>query len=307
MCQKSVRETLEAEAAALEAAGYTTWHKALGTFYRGMWHCLVKGGSLHGLRPLVATTQARLQIYWLALSLRLWSEPHYRSGTFHNDMLKNLRNVAVPKTGVPLSLVCCSRVVAYPFVLFIYPALCLVAALVRCWRDGFPISRGFAEQLLHPTDWFTFWRLNCVLASYHALQKGEGGYEMEDKLTFLEVCEREGIAASPWLKVPKLVCKHRNEEGGLGFAVFSNATAGGDWIIQKALDNSAEIAALLPADAPLSTLRLVTSSRACLKEQPAQQAEAADIAVMSACWRAGALRRREHRAQEVQCVAAGLA
>ena len=74
------------------------------------WHGLVL--CLHLGRPYAALTaahpklpaEARLQIYSLCLHLRLWSSPHYRSGTFANDMRKNLRNVALPGTGVPLSL-----------------------------------------------------------------------------------------------------------------------------------------------------------------------------------------------------------
>ena len=95
-----------------------------------------------------------------------------------------------------------------------------------------------------------------------------------------------GVAASPWLKLPaKLIVKHRNEEGGLGIPVYSNACVGGDWIIQECLDNHADLAALLPGNAPLSTLRLVTASRACRREGAA--AAASDISVLSCCWRAG--------------------
>jgi hypothetical protein len=50
-----------------------------------------------------------------------------------------------------------------------------------------------------------------------------------------------------------------------------NFAAGGDWIIQPALSNSAALAALLPHDAPLSTLRVVTASIAWLQQQAAQQ------------------------------------
>lgn len=50
-----------------------------------------------------------------------------------------------------------------------------------------------------------------------------------------------------------------------------NFTQGGDWIIQKALSNSAELASLLPADAPLSTLRVVTASIAWLEQGGAEQ------------------------------------
>jgi hypothetical protein len=49
-----------------------------------------------------------------------------------------------------------------------------------------------------------------------------------------------------------------------------NFAAGGDWIIQPALSNSAALAALLPHDAPLSTLRVVTASIAWLQQQAAQ-------------------------------------
>jgi hypothetical protein len=41
---------------------------------------------------------------------------------------------------------------------------------------------------------------------------------------------------------------------------YRNATAGGDWIIQEKLANSAELDALLPDNAPLSTFRVITGS-----------------------------------------------
>ena len=262
--------------------------RALWCFYKGMHYCLWQKGNYAGLSVVSPSKQARLQIYWLALSIRIWDEPHYRSGTFQNDLRKNLRNVAVPKTGIPLSWFCHSKILATAFVLIVFPLLCLAAAIVRRINDGTGISKGFATQLLEPQDWFAFWRLNCVLASYYALCAGAEGFDMEDKLTFLESCEARGIAASPWLKVPpKLICKHRNEEGGLGFAAFSNAASGGEWILQPALENEDAIAQLLPANAPLSTIRIVTSSRAALKGKPNAEAMPTDITALSACWRAG--------------------
>ena len=56
--------------------------------------------------------------------------------SFQKDLQKNLCNVAVPKTGVPLSLVCYSRVLAALFLAVLYPILCAVGALVRARRDG---------------------------------------------------------------------------------------------------------------------------------------------------------------------------
>ena len=83
---------------------------------------------------------------------------------------------------------------------------------MRARRDGVAFGVAFSSQLLEPEDWFAFWRLNCVLASYHAQIAGGAGYEMEDKLAFLEKCEAVGLPPSPWLKLPaKIICKHRNE------------------------------------------------------------------------------------------------
>lgn len=45
-----------------------------------------------------------------------------------------------------------------------------------------PWAQAYVEQLLCPQDWFSFWRLNCRLASYHALVTGSKGYGQEDKV-----------------------------------------------------------------------------------------------------------------------------
>lgn len=133
-----------------ESMELNTWYAALTTYWWGLFRCLFRGGTYHELRQRVPTVQARVQIYWLALSLRLWSYPHYRSGTFQNDLRKNLRNVAIPKTGVPLSLVCMSRLVAYPFVMVVIPMLCFVSSIICAWVDGTHIGSSFAKLLLNP-------------------------------------------------------------------------------------------------------------------------------------------------------------
>ena len=46
---------------------------------------------------------ARVQVYSLYLIFKLWSLPHYRTSTFQQDLLNNLKNVAIPGTGLPLS------------------------------------------------------------------------------------------------------------------------------------------------------------------------------------------------------------
>ena len=39
---------------------------------------------------------AKVQVYSLSLIFKLWSKSHYRSPSFKQDMLDNLKNVAVP-------------------------------------------------------------------------------------------------------------------------------------------------------------------------------------------------------------------
>lgn len=53
-----------------------------------------------------------------------------------------------------------------------------LALSVRNW------AQSYIEQLLCPQDWFSFWRLNCRLASYHALVTGSLGYRQEDKVGY---------------------------------------------------------------------------------------------------------------------------
>lgn len=278
-------------------------------FYQAFWFFAVQGGSLtdcpflqptsstsasatsgstDSMRSAAALRQARVQVYSLALIFRLWSLPHYRSGTFQNDMVKNLRNVAIPGTGIPLSILCYTRATALWAVLVLNPIVCFIAALNVARSKGSlaTAASAFREQLLAPQDWFSFWRLNCRLATYHAYVTGSRDYEQEDKQVFLDAAKRLGVPVNPSLDMPALVVKHRNEEGGLGFQMFRNAVHGGDWIIQERIDNGPAIAALLPADAPLSTLRIITASSVGLRAS-ARKAGEADITPLSCVFRAG--------------------
>jgi hypothetical protein len=218
-------------------------------------------------------SHAKVHIYSLSLIFEIWGQPHYRNGTFQEDMVKNLRNVAIPRTGIPLSSFCHSKLMALAFVLVAYPIIALIAALhvvyVAIYEDGdsfeAAVASGvetFKEQLLTPRDWFSLWRLNCRLASYHSGKTKAEGYKMEDKWTFLVEAEKANVPISPCMKCGEIVVKDRNEEGGMGIHFFKNACRGdGPWIIQEKLDNDDFVASMLPQDAPLSTFRVITASR----------------------------------------------
>merc|ERR1719160_616351 len=74
-------------------------------------------------------SHAKVHLYSLSLIFKIWGQPHYRNGTFQEDMIKNLRNVAVPRTGIPLSYFCHSKLTTLAFVFVAYPIIALIQAL----------------------------------------------------------------------------------------------------------------------------------------------------------------------------------
>jgi len=258
-------------------------------YYRSLYYFLQQKGSLEECPYFKDNVQAQCHIYSLSLIFFLWDKPHYRSGTFQNDMLKNLRNVAVPGTGIPLSIFATSKLLAYWMILVGYPILSFISALYASSRNFVEFCRVFEEQLVQPQDWFSFWRLNCRLATSHAYMtnnKWKHEYDVEDKWTFLIESEKKDINVTPFMKVEGVVCKHRNEEGGLGYQSYTNASVGGDWIIQERLNNGPFLKSLLPSDAPLSTFRIISSSRGGLSDGK-REVDIDDITALSCVWRAG--------------------
>merc|ERR1711871_667861 len=239
----------------------------------------------------------KCHIYSLYLMFQIWDKPHYRNGTFQHDMIKNLRNVAIPGTGLPLSIIAKSKILTFFFVAFVNPLVCLIGAIAHAPSFADAAER-FEEQLLRPRDWFSLWRLNCRLATHHANVSGHTDYSFEDKLKFLNKADAEGIPVTPRLDVPWIVCKHRNEEGGLGFVDFVNANDGGDWIIQPRITNDDFISSMLPSDCPLSTFRVISASKAWLKAHGSESPKMDDISALSCVWRAG----REGASTDHSCI-----
>lgn len=229
---------------------------------------------------------ARIHLFNLAANFYLYDKPHYRKGRYRDDLIDNLRNVAIPGTGIPLSLFVRSKLVALGFVAAVTPIVCLTSAVQHWWRTGASISQEYAMRLLAPNDWFSYWRLNCVVAGLHSLlENNPPGYTMENKWEFLVEGEKRGVPVSPFLKNPALVIKHRNEEGGMGIFFYKNAVDGGDWIIQERIQNSDWVSSMLPSKAPLSTFRVITQSRAALNLN--KTPEASDITALTCVFRAG--------------------
>ena len=73
---------------------------------------------------------ARVHIYHLTQTFKLWHLPHYRAPTYQADLLANLKNVAIPGTGIPLSWFCTNYYIAFIFICIINPIICFIGAIV---------------------------------------------------------------------------------------------------------------------------------------------------------------------------------
>ena len=287
--------------AALEATSNTI------NFYRCLAYYWLYNGTYEECPYFKDNLRAKVQIYSLALIMHIWDKAHYRNGDFQEDMIKNLRDVALPGTRIPLSYFAYYKIFTYFFLLVLYAPIAWVAACNRAYHNNeeepaeytahsklHHMFKCYSEQLITPRDWFSYWRLNCRLATYHSYVTGEAtkeNYDCEDKWKFLIKSKEKDIAVTPWLDVD-IICKDRNEEGGLGFMAFKNAAntihnngTGGKWIIQERLSNGTFLSSMLPKqNAPLSTFRIISSSKGGLH---IGQTTRDDIKALSCVWRAG--------------------
>jgi len=234
---------------------------------------------------------SRAHLYSLASVPWLMTQPHYRTGTFQEDMLTNLRNVVPPTglLGVPLSVFARSRVHTVLAVLVLLPSVAFVGAWWRKWH-GLEDSAAecFGRSLLSPTDWFQLWRLNCRLASMTSLATQSKDFELEDKWVFIQNCLEKKIPVTPVMDWPvTLVAKDCLEEGGMGIHVLKNVLHGGRWILQEKLDNCDAVKSLLPSEAPLSTMRVLTGSHGALADLGVASVARSKAHTLATVWRAG--------------------
>lgn len=94
-------------------------------------------------------------------------------------------------TGTPLSIFCHSSYSCLFFILFINPTICFFGAINKARIEQknarifsyeifiVSVSKYYEAHLLHPDDWFSLWRLNCRLVSYHSLITKAKGYSQE--------------------------------------------------------------------------------------------------------------------------------
>ena len=171
--------------------------------------------ALHSQRPAAA-----LWIFSLARTPSMWSRQHYRAPSFGTDIQGNLRNVAIPGTGIPMHLLLQGHLFVWLFLFLVYPLVALLTAVYLGYCCGENMASRFEEHLLQPSHWFARWRLNCFLVAWHAMESDgdkavQRQYSLESKGKFLLAAEAAGIPISPFhTDVKTLFAKHVHIEGG---------------------------------------------------------------------------------------------
>lgn len=143
---------------------------------------------------------AHTQIFSLSLIFSMWSVKHYRNSSFQQDCLDTLVNVAIPGTGIPLSYFFYSYYTAVLLLFVLNPLICLMGAINKARKEKDAsfnsfldlVAKHYAAHLFHPQDWFSFWRLNCILSSYHSMVTHNEGFLNEDKWHFLTLGKAKG-------------------------------------------------------------------------------------------------------------------
>ena len=138
----------------------TTW-----TYYRGLYHYMWGAGRTQPFgstmfleahpsdspEQVLFKQNARVHLFSLASNFYLYNKPHYRKPSYRSDLIDNLRNVAIPGTGLPLSLFVRSQWTALCGLLgTVNPLVCFTASLHLWVKSGgrSSISDEYAKRLL---------------------------------------------------------------------------------------------------------------------------------------------------------------
>jgi len=95
---------------------------------------------------------ARVHLFTLASEFYLYNKPHYRKGTYGQDMVDNFANVSIPGMGISLRHFVSNRVTAFVLVTCIYPAVSFVAAF-HLWVTTYGSSSISDEYAIVVVEW----------------------------------------------------------------------------------------------------------------------------------------------------------
>jgi len=131
---------------ALQSLIYTAY-----AYYAALAYYSRRSSPLQGCRAL--KHRSPLAAIWLCSLARtptLWTKRHYRSASFGADIRANLRNVAVPCTGIPMHWFLFGPASCWVFLIIVYPLAALVVSVYLALRHKKDLGEKFEEHLLQP-------------------------------------------------------------------------------------------------------------------------------------------------------------
>lgn len=130
-------------------------------YYYAIYAFVLLGRKYSEVSVFADDIQAKALIFSYSLIFKMYNEPHYRSTTFRQDMIDNLGNVAIPGTGVPLSVFSRSYWLTLFYVMFLIPFICFCGAVNSVLKEreftlltfSSLVTECYIEFLYHPDDW----------------------------------------------------------------------------------------------------------------------------------------------------------
>lgn len=215
--------------------------------------------------------EAKCNLYSFAIQYHLFYQSHYRSKTLIHDIRQNYSDLVIPYTNIPISIFYFNRVF---LLLYLYLFNPIISLIISIYQYKLSFYSHFTNVLLFKNNWFTYWRLNSVLTTLLHNHLDNNQFIYENKWNFYEFCNKNDFPVIETLS-SDIFIKHINKEGGMGCHSYKNVLDGGDYLIQNRLKNSDLFSKVLPYDAPLSTIRIITAKHNN------------DIQTISSCFRAG--------------------
>jgi hypothetical protein len=196
----------------------------------------------------------KIILYTAYCKYKYFNYKHYRNSTYGRDMYLNCSDLNIPHTTISLNYIFLNKFMLL-FTILLYPIYGIFYSIYKYFKCSLTFNDIY-YSVLFPNNWFINWRINCNITYLYYLNGGDY-LELEDKWLFSKKCIHNNIPVSPLIKT-NLFIKHKEIDGGQGCFKYNNVFNGGNWLIQENFENSSFLKNILPENAPLSTIRLVT-------------------------------------------------
>ena len=202
--------------------------------------------------------EQKIMLYTFCSIYNNFNNKHYRIDTYGKDIYNNCKDLVFPSTNIPLNIVFLNKYTLIIYML-IHPIVILLINIIQYFRRNIKFIESY-KNMLFVNNWFGYWRVNCNINFLYYLSTFDKDLKYEDKYLFIKKCMENHINISPLIDIDEVFIKHKYIEGGQSCFKFKNVLKGGNWIIQEKFENSEFVKNLLPNNAPLSTIRIVSLS-----------------------------------------------